>query len=368
MRDRRVPPNARHTKLVSLRRLPSFARGVATSQHLCIASSTHPRNSCASSCRPLRNVFETDRRFLTSARGAIALRAPPSACSPPPSARQMCSPISYTASNPPPPPRLLPRALRCSPARQNEASGGVCVRHCVTAFRKQVFPRLARPAPTLRTEGQRVEKCADERGYRGFGTSSSAPSSSLTPSSSRRSRDSPRGGWPFASARASCRASRTIMRLCASSEIRGGSARLRSERSGGRERGETRDDRGQRARDGPRAIANRKVSARRRRRRNDTRHHERCSVLLGRGDVEGAPGTRALTCTRTSRARTRAYAGADRRPVPGARTATAWRVCPLAPTADFRPPDSGARITRTPLDGLASRARHRGCVTRHATA
>ena len=31
---------------------------------------------------------------------------------------------------------------------------GVWVRHCMTAFMKQVLPRLARPAPTLRTAGQ----------------------------------------------------------------------------------------------------------------------------------------------------------------------------------------------------------------------
>mmetsp|Transcript_1000 Transcript_1000/g.3892 ORF Transcript_1000/g.3892 Transcript_1000/m.3892 type:complete len:291 (-) Transcript_1000:112-984(-) len=226
MRDRSVPPNVRHTKLVSLRKLPSLTFGGAAASHcrLCIASSTHRANSCASSCRPLRKVFETDLKFFTRDTGAIA-RGPLPLPSPPPSARQMCSPISYTASNPP-----RRESLRCSPARQNDASGGVCVRHCVTAFRKQVLPRLARPAPTRRTEGQRVLKCTEARGYRGFETSSiDAPSrfsSSASGSSFRRRAFVSPPELPFASSRASFDASRTIMRLCASSETRGGSARL----------------------------------------------------------------------------------------------------------------------------------------------
>ena len=34
------------------------------------------------------------------------------------------------------------------------ASGGVYVKHCRTAFKKQVFPKLKKPAPTLRTDVQ----------------------------------------------------------------------------------------------------------------------------------------------------------------------------------------------------------------------
>ena len=235
---------------------------------------------------PLRNVFETDRRFLTSARGAIALRAPPSACSPPPSARQICSPISEHRVEPPPPPRLLPRPAVL--AGEAERPAGVReTTHRVTAFRKQVFPRLARPAPTLRTEGQRVEKCGRTRvqGVRYVVIRRRSP---LTPSSSRRSRDSPRGGWPFASARVLPRVQddHAPLRLLGN---QGGSARLRSERSraaAGRNAGRPRSARARRAS----SDRDRKVSARRRRRRDDTRHHERCSVLLGRGGRRGSPG------------------------------------------------------------------------------
>ena len=143
--DRSRPPNTWNTNVVSARGEFFGGLGLAASTHFsCIASRRHLANSCASSCRPLRKVLDIDRRFLTNAEGDTTLRSPPSAL-------HTCSPISYIALNDCEFVRGLNR--RCSPSRQKDASAGVCVRHCITAFMKHVLPRLARPLPTLRTDG-----------------------------------------------------------------------------------------------------------------------------------------------------------------------------------------------------------------------
>ena len=152
-RLRRRPPKTRHTKLVSARAEPSGGLGRAASTHrLCIASRRHRANSCASSWRPLRNVLLTERRFFTKVTGATA--GPPE---PARRALQTCSPISNNASKDPPFGELVRRRwCLCSPASAYAASGGVCVKHCMTEFMKHVLPRFARPAPTFRAAGQRI--------------------------------------------------------------------------------------------------------------------------------------------------------------------------------------------------------------------
>lgn len=61
-------------------------------------------------------------------------------------ARATCARVARSASNAGLSP---PRAASAAPARDSKASanGGVWVRHCRTAFMKQVLPRLVRPAP-----------------------------------------------------------------------------------------------------------------------------------------------------------------------------------------------------------------------------
>ena len=65
-------------------------------------------------------------------------------------------PPSSSSFSPPPPPSLLLLLLPAfgaaasrAPSGESRAcaSGGVCVRHCSTAFMKQVLPRFWRPAP-----------------------------------------------------------------------------------------------------------------------------------------------------------------------------------------------------------------------------
>ena len=220
-RERNFPPNTCHTNDVSERALPSFATGRADSHaFLCIASSKHRANSCASSCRPFRKVLETALRFFTRPTGATD-RPPPLFCN----ARTMCSPISYTALNPEPPFFGAPYFL-CSPFKQKAASGGVCVKHCVTAFRKHVFPRFARPVPTLRTDGHSM--WMPWRWYRASGRSSLLRSADSTFCASRFCPlPFPASLFDFVvSPIPPCLVSRTIIRFCASSETSGGSARL----------------------------------------------------------------------------------------------------------------------------------------------
>ena len=61
-------------------------------------------------------------------------------------ARATCARVARSASNAA---LSTPRAASAAPARDSRASasGGVWVRHCRTAFMKQVLPRLLRPAP-----------------------------------------------------------------------------------------------------------------------------------------------------------------------------------------------------------------------------
>jgi hypothetical protein len=109
--------------------------------------------------------LDIDRRFLTNAEGDTTLRSPPSAL-------HTCSPISYIALNDCELVRGLNR--RCSPSRQNDASAGVCVRHCITAFMKHVFAEVGEAAANL-ADGRprhadalaRVERVRDDDAARG---------------------------------------------------------------------------------------------------------------------------------------------------------------------------------------------------------
>mmetsp|Transcript_3276 Transcript_3276/g.7089 ORF Transcript_3276/g.7089 Transcript_3276/m.7089 type:complete len:270 (-) Transcript_3276:329-1138(-) len=141
--ERNLPPKTFHKNVVSLLGEFGFNLGLTTSTHrLCIASSKHRTNSCASSCLPLRNVLDSALRFLTNVIGAMVRPLEFNA-------RTMCSPSSYNALNEfSPPPRVW--NFLCSPLNAKCANAGVCVRHCNTAFKKHVFPRLANPAPARR--------------------------------------------------------------------------------------------------------------------------------------------------------------------------------------------------------------------------
>mmetsp|Transcript_14947 Transcript_14947/g.53824 ORF Transcript_14947/g.53824 Transcript_14947/m.53824 type:complete len:253 (+) Transcript_14947:2437-3195(+) len=139
-------------------------------------------------------------------------------------------PLAPSHSRPPsPPPSASPSAsrlgfglyLRCSPARQNCASGGVCVRHCITAFMKHVLPKFASPAPIFRASGHSILMFAA-----GYSASFTATPFGSVASSRGVAREEEDGIEPPRASASSPRAPfRTIIFFIALSDISGGSER-----------------------------------------------------------------------------------------------------------------------------------------------